>query len=177
MISTQVKHNILKFLLQGYDTNITKTLVTGFTDGFRIPSTITSDPPKHHIENHKSVRDNQGIVQRKLSKENAKHRIAGPFSTDPFTNMVYSPLGLVPKKKSGEFRLIHDLSFPKTNSVNSHILHEFTTVAFQTLDRRVEQLATLGKGAFIAKAYLQDAFRIIPVSPLITDCLVLNFRD
>ena len=165
MISTPVKPNVLQFLLQGYDTNITKTLVTGFTDGFRIPSTITSDPPKHHIENHKSVTDNQGIVQLKLSKEKAKHRIAGPFPSDPFPDMVYSPLGLVPKKTSGEFRLIHDLSFPKPNSVNSHILPESITVAFQTLDHCVEQLATLGKGAFIAKANLQDAFRIIPVSP------------
>ena len=108
-------------MLQGYDTNITNTLVTGFTDGFRIPSTITSHPHKHNFENHKSVRDNQGIVQRKLSKEKAKHRIAGPFTSNPFPNMVYSTLGLVPKKESGEFRLIHDLSFPKTNSVNSHI--------------------------------------------------------
>ena len=89
MIWTTVKPNFLQFMLQGYDTNITKTLVTGFTVGFRIPSTITSDPPKHHIENHKSVRDNQGILQRKLSKEKAKHRIAGPFSSDPFPNMVY----------------------------------------------------------------------------------------
>ena len=105
-------------------------------------------------------------MQRKLGKEKAKHRIARPFSSDPFTNMVYSPLGLVPKKESGECRLIHDMSFPKINSVNSHILPEFTTVAFQTLDLCVEQLATLGKGAFIAKADLQDAFRIISVSPL-----------
>ena len=152
--------------MQGYDTNITNTLVIGFTEGFRILFTITSDPPKHHIENNKSVRDNQGIVQRKLSNEKAKHRIAGPFYPDPFPNMVYSPLGFVPKKESGEFRLIHDLSFPKTNSVNLHIQPEFSTVAFQTLDHCVEQLATLGKGAFIAKADLQDAFRIIPVSHL-----------
>ena len=77
-----------------------------------------------------------------------------------------SPLGLVSKKETGVFRLIHDLSFPKTNSVNSHILPEFTTVAFQMLDHCVEQLAMAGKGAFTAKADIQDAFRIIPVSPL-----------
>ena len=81
--------------------------------------------------------------------------------------MVYSPLGLVPKKEQGEFRVIHDLSFPKTNSVNSHILPEFTAVTFQMLDHCVEQLVSLlGKGAYIAKADFQDAFRIIPVSPV-----------
>ena len=88
--------------------------------------------------------------------------------------MVYSPLGLVPKKEQGEFRLIHDLSFPKTNSVNSHILPEFTAVTFQMLDHCVEQLVSLGKGAYIAKADLQDAFRIIPVSPL--DYRLLGFK-
>ena len=141
--------------MQGYDRNITNTLVTSFIDSFRIPSTTTSDPRKDHIENNKSVRDNQGNVQRKLSKEKAKHRIAGPFSSDLFPNMLYSPLGLVPKKESGEFRLIRDLSFPRTNSVNSHILPEFITVAFETLDYCIEQLAFLGK------ADLQNAFRIM----------------
>ena len=88
--------------------------------------------------------------------------------------MVYSLLGLVPKKEQREFRLIHDLSFPKTNSVNSHILPEFTAVTFQMLDHCVEQLVSLGKGADIAKADLQDAFRIIPVSPL--DYRLLGFK-
>ena len=131
-----------------------------------------SDPPKHEYENQRSVRDNLDIVQQKLNKEKA-HRIAGPFVSDPFPNMVYSPLGLVPKKEQGEFRLIHELSFPKTNSVNSHILPEFTAVTFQMLDHCVEQLVSLGKGAFIAKADLQDAFCIIPVSSL--DYRLLGF--
>ena len=90
---------------------------------FRIPSTITSAPPKHHFENHKSVRDNEGIVQRKLNKEKAKHRIAGPFTSDPFPNMVYSPLGLVPKEESSEFRLIHDMSFPKPSPKPTYKMH------------------------------------------------------
>ena len=87
-----------------------------------------------------------------------------------------SPLGLVSKKESGVFRLIHDLSFPKTNSVNSHILPEFTTVAFQMLDHCVEKLAMVGKGASTAKADIQDAFRIIPVSPLDYRLVGLKFQ-
>ena len=50
-------------------------------------------------------------------------------------------------------------------------------MAFQMRDHCVEQLAKLAKSAFIAKSDLKDAFRIIPVSPLITDCLVSNVRD
>ena len=44
-------------------------LVTGFTDGFRMPSSIPSDPPKHEYENHRSVRDNLDNVQQKLNKD------------------------------------------------------------------------------------------------------------
>ena len=66
------------------------------------------------------------------------------------------------------------ISFSRTNYINSHILPEFTTVTFQLLDDCVEQLVVLGKGAFIAKADLQDAFHIIPVSPL--DNRLLDFK-
>ena len=174
VLPTQVKPNVLTLLLQGYYKNLTNALVTCFTDGFRIPSSIPSDPPKHEYENHRSVRDNLDIVQQKLNKEKVKHRIAGPFVSDPFPNMVYSPLGLVPKREQWEFRLIHDLSFPKTNTVYSHTLPEFTAVTFKMLDHCVEQLLSLGKGAYIAKADLQGAFRIIPVSPL--DYKLLGFK-
>ena len=116
-------------------------------------------------------------MQRKLNKEKANTQNFMPVTPDPFPNMVYSSLVLVPKKESGEFRLIHDLSFPKTNSVNSHILSRLTIVVFKMLDYSVEQLAKLRNDAFIAKADLRESFRIIPVSPLIIDSLVSNFRD
>ena len=129
----------MSLLLQGYDKKLTDTLVAGFNHGFCIPSSIPSDPYKHDYENHRSVRDNVDIMQY---KEKAKQRFAGPFASDPFPNMVFSPLGLIPKKEHGEFRLIHDISFPKANSVNSHILPEFITVTFQMLDHCVEQLVS-----------------------------------
>ena len=66
------------------------------------------------------------------------------------------------------------LASPEQILFKSHILPEFTTVAFQMLDDCVEQLVVLGKGVFIAKADLQDAFRIIPVSPL--DYRLLGFK-
>lgn len=174
VLPTPVKPKVLSLLLQGYDKKLTDILVSGFTEGFHIPSSIPTDPPKHDYENHRSVRENLDIVQQKLKKEKDKHRIAGPFACDPLPNMVYSPLGLIPKKAQGEFRLIHDLSFPKSNSVNSHISPEFTAVTFQMLDHCIEQLLLLGKGAYIAKADLQDAFRIIPVFPL--DYRLLGFK-
>ena len=54
----------------------------------------------------------------KLIQEVKAGRIAGPFDTPPFNIFCASPLGVVPKKIPGEFRLIHHLSFPRGVSVN-----------------------------------------------------------
>ena len=101
-------------------------------------------------------------------------RIAGPFQSHPMPDMVFSPLGLVPKKGSSEFRLIHDLSFPLLNSVNSHIPVERSTVVFEDLDHCLSIIRRLGRGTLVAKADLQDAFRIIPIAP--QDHRLLGFR-
>lgn len=52
-------------------------------------------------------------MKRFCTKESLRaNRIAGPFTQPPFPNIQVSPLGLVPKKSPGEFRLIHHLSYP-----------------------------------------------------------------
>jgi hypothetical protein len=83
--------------------------------------------------NHRSARDNPDIVEAKLDKEIHKGRIKGPFDVRPFKTFVCSPLGLVPKKEAGQFRLIHDVPYPRGNSVNSCIPPEFTLFSTNTL--------------------------------------------
>ena len=110
VLPTLVKHSVLECMLQGYDCRSKTSLILGFESGFRINSSIDTDPRKGLYENHKSVNDNLSIVQTKLDKEKALGRIAGPYQNPPLSNMVFSPLCLVPKKEPGDFRLIHDLS-------------------------------------------------------------------
>ena len=88
--------------------------------------------------------------------------------------MVFSHLGLVTKKEPGEFRLIHDLNYPKENSVNYHIAPEFSPVSFNMLDDCIRIMWELGKGCLVVKADIKDAFRIIPISPL--DYRLLGFK-
>ena len=64
-------------------------------------------------QNLKSAKDNPTSVTEKLSKE-----LTAPF--DPFR---VSPLGIIPKKSPGEFRLIHHLSlsiWPKMLRTKRH---------------------------------------------------------
>jgi hypothetical protein len=53
-------------------------------------------------KNHKSAIENPAKVYEKLAKESLLNRIAGPFKTPPFKNLVCSPLGLVPKNVFGK---------------------------------------------------------------------------
>jgi hypothetical protein len=148
-------------------------LVKGLREGFRLRSTIPTDPIKNGYTNHISASSNPSIVSKKLSVELALGRIAGPFSVKPFPNFVISPLGLVPKKEEGAYRLIHDLSFPKDFSVNSHIDPSFTSVRYELMDKCIAHIMSIGQGCLIAKADLKDAFRLLPVAP--SDFRLLGF--
>ena len=79
---------------------------------------------------------------------------------------MVSPLGLVPKKEAGAFRLIHDLSFPKGYSINFGFIRQCCSVAYEDFDYFVSMLALVGQGCYIAKADIESAFRIIPIHPL-----------
>ena len=110
-LPTPVNPHRLAVYLDGYSPALLQHLIDGFTLGFRIPSTITSNPPKSNYTNHPSALQQSHIVTSKINKELELKRISGPHHK-PLPNMVISPLGLVPKKEPGHYRLIHDLSFP-----------------------------------------------------------------
>ena len=164
-------------MLQGYDCKSKTALILGFKSGFRINSSIDTDPRKGLYENHKSVNDNLSFVQTKLDKEKALGSIAGPYKNPLLSSMVFSPLGLVPKKEPGDFRLIHDLGYPKENSVNSHIAPEFSSVSFEMRDDCIRIMLELGKGCLEDKADVNDAFRIIPISPIDYRLLGFKFKE
>ena len=83
----------------------------------------------------------------------------------PFSVFRVSPLGLVPKKTEGEFRLIHHLSFPKGTSLNDGIPPEHTSVSYATVEDAIRFIKTVGPGCFLAKTDIKNAFRIIPIRP------------
>jgi len=93
-----------------------------------------------------NARENPSVVNLKLKKEMSKLRISGPFDASP----AWFPLGLVPKKELGQFRLIHDLSYPK-----------FTSVTYQNIESVVELVQFYGSKCQMAKCDIQDAFFLL----------------
>ena len=138
-------------------------MVKGFTEGF--PLNYCGSLSGLSAQNHASARQNPDAVNEDLAAEIHKGRIAGPFDGKPFPEFFCSPLAVV-AKKDGKFRRIHDLSFPKDgDSVNAGIPREYATVQYETLDCVISAVVRAGRGAMIAKADIEKAFRIIPISP------------
>lgn len=116
----------------------------------------------------------EAVVRQKISKEVQAGRVVGPFASLPLPNLQVSPLGLVPKKVPGEFRLIHHLSFPEGSSVNDRIPAELCSVRYTSVDQAVSMVRSCGKGALMAKADIESAFRLLPVHP--QDFCLLGFQ-
>lgn len=105
--------------------------------------------------------ENLEAVDFELLKELSAHRLAGPFSVPPFETFHVSPLGIVPKKTPGEYRLIHHLSFPAGASVNDGISSEDSSVHYATIQDAIKFLKSVRKIVFSQKTDI----RIIPVHP------------
>ena len=158
-----IKRDVLTSYLMHYDEQESTILLTGFTLGL----SLHCDGPHYSRTsgNHRSALQAASIVDRKLLHELSLGRIAGPFMDPPFNDFQSSPIGLVPKHDHGKFRLIHDLSFPRGDSINFYTSKQFTCVQYETLDQVVSLVQECGQGCFIAKADIKDAFRLIPIKP------------
>ena len=173
-LPTPVKVRNLEIMLEGYDKVILDQLVQGFTVGF--PIHFEGEHSSYEANNLLSARQYPDAVDLKLQKEISANRIAGPFNVPPFPDFRVSPLGVVPKKIPGEFRLIHHLSFPSGSSVNDGISPVDTSVQYARVDDAVRAIKATGRHCFLAKTDIKNAFRIIPIRPLDHHLLGLKWR-
>ena len=150
-------------MLCGYDKFKSEFLINGFKHGFRLYSVI--EDAVLEAPNLLSAKQHPDIVDEKLRKELDANRIAGPFDTPPLNQFTVSPLGIVPKKSPGEYRMIHHLSYPKGSSVNDGISDEYTSVHYASISDAIKCIKNCGVGSFLAKTDIKHAFRIIPIHP------------
>ena len=81
----------------------------------------------------------------------------------PFPNFVDSPMGAI--YKPSKTRVIHDLSWPPDNAVNTYIPSELCSVSYVTVDDAVDVVKKHGRGALMAKIDLANAYKQIGVRP------------
>ena len=162
-------------MLQGYDATSLAYLVHGFTFGFRIGCIGLPRQSSNGVGNLTSAYDFPEVIDTKLAKDLSLGRIIGPYAEPP-TNPQFrvSPLGVVPKKTPGEYRMIHHLSYPEGSSVNDFIPKELSSVQYDTIYDAVDFIKHSPTPVFMAKVDIESAFRIIPLYP--ADRPLLGFR-
>ena len=158
-VVTPIKVNILASYLGNYSQYA--YLVEGFTFGFRLG--YSGQRQFCVFPNMSTCQQCKDVISQKIKAEVALGRLKGPFQNPPFKNMQISPIGCVPKKSTGDFRLIHHLSYPFGTSINDGISSELSTVSYCSFDDAIDALLKLGKGALMCKTDIESAFRLIPV--------------
>ena len=150
------------------DSQVVQFIKYGFLLGHDGKTGTTTIP-----KNHTGGRFYPEEMQRILHKEVSLDVSIGPFKTSPFrrTETFLSPLNSIPKKESGERRLILDLSFPEGNSINDGIdkdwyLGEFQKLTLPSVDKLAERIMHLGAGCKVWKIDLVRAYRQIYLDPV-----------
>eukprot|EP00741_Cyanophora_paradoxa_P007929 tig00000133_g7669.t1 len=161
---TPVRPDRIAAALEGHpDPSLAARLAHGFAHGFplqyRGPSFSAISRPEPSALEHIDV------VRQDVEKEIAMGRVAGPFPSPPLAPFVASPVGAIPKKRSTKWRRIHNLSYPKHRgpSVNSGIDPDELHYQNTKVSRAIELLIQLGRGAEMAKADIESAFRLLAV--------------
>ena len=152
---------MMPFLDTYPDKSAALILKNGFSEGFRLG--YNRDRKQRDSPNLKSVKQDPAKAIGKIKKEVDLGRIAGPFHSRPLPNLIVSPIGLAPKAEPGKFRLIQHLSFPDGDSINDGIDRAMCTVHYTHFDVAIQLVISAGKGALMAKADIQSAFRLLPV--------------
>jgi len=108
-------------------------------------------------KNHLSSRDNEDLIFKKIVTDLALGRIQTTNS------VVTLPLGLVPKADGG-FRRIYNLSLPEGSLVNDLIDLAWAILHYTRVETILAYIITAGRGYYLVKRDIKDAFRIMPVS-------------
>ena len=162
-LPTPINHHKLERWLQDYDSVEQSYLINGFKNGFDIG--FQQSVSNISVPNHNSAISHPDIVKDYITSELNANRIEGPHRNIPFPTFQVSPLGVVPKKTPGEFRIIHDLSVPESLSINEGIPKKAAHVQYASIEDAVRLVKASGVGSFMAKTDIKKAYRIIPIKP------------
>ncbi|XP_077862951.1 uncharacterized protein LOC144345239 [Saccoglossus kowalevskii] len=147
------------------DKKLIEKLLTWIKEG--VPIGYQGQRPQTPLlsKNWNSALNAKAAITKKHLDEVAKGYKAGPMPEPPSSSFVSSPLGARPKKNSGKYRIIHDLSWPPGQSINDGICKEQYTYTYTSTATVIEHILRSGKGSLLAKVDLEDGFYQIPVRP------------
>lgn len=148
-------------LLHHPDREFVSYILLGIKEGFRIGFNRTC--PLRDAGSNMPNRNPEVIVAY-LEREVALGRMLS--CPADIQGVHVSPMGIIPKRnKPGKWRMIVDLSSPPGGSLNDGIGSEQSSLSYTTIDHLSTLILDVGKGAFLVKADIKEAYRMIPVHP------------
>ncbi|XP_027136074.1 uncharacterized protein LOC113746034 [Larimichthys crocea] len=160
-------HALSSALINHPDRQFVNYLIQGFTHGFHPGLYVTPDS-SFSCHNLQSAISDPDTVDRLLAKEVTETFMIGPFSSPPFPSFRISPIGIATRKYSGKKRLIIDLSSPHGStvpSINSLIPSPDFSMQYSTINHAISLIRAAGRGAWLAKADITSAFKVLPIHP------------
>ena len=164
---TPLRYQALQEALRSHpDPEFTSFILRGLRDGFRIGFAHQSQRLRATDRNHPSSLANPTSVNAFIAAELDAGRLQGPVAASAKPLLHTSPIGLVPKGHTmNRWRMIVDLSFPATASVNDGIKADLCSLRYATLDDALQLVSLLGRDSKLVKIDLKDAYRMIPIHP------------
>lgn len=147
-------------------------VVEGIKESFRVGLDYSSRKCRWAGKNMGSAIEYPEVMREYLAKEYAEGRVLGPLPMHAISGVQVSRFGVIPKGKTGKWRLIVDLSSPDGASVNNGINLNLCSLMYVSVDDAVRAVVRAGRGAFLAKADIKQAYRMVPVHP--SDRLLLG---
>ncbi len=149
------------------DPHFTKYILSGLSHGFH-PSVGNLPSESLICPNLQSALTEPETVDILIKKEIEANFMIGPFPVPPFNIFRVSPIGVATRKCSGKKRLIIDLSSPHNSpfpSINSLIPLEEFSLHYHDIDQAITLIKDAGRGAWLAKADITSAFKVMPIHP------------
>ncbi|XP_070549868.1 uncharacterized protein [Ptychodera flava] len=160
--------SLIEHLAPHPDRNFVNALISGLQDGFH--TGVRNAPSSTFIgRNLLSARSQPQTVSELIDLKYAKGIYSARLSSHPLLTSAVVLSVSAEKKYSAKKRLIVDLSSPRndpvTSSINELIDKEEFSLSYVKLDDAIASILRLGKGSWLCKTDIVDAFKLIPIHP------------
>ena len=150
----------------------------GLSQGFRIGYSTATNKLISRRKNHPSSQEQAAAVDERILSELTAGRLFGPLPPPQNVLVHVSPLGVVPKPhQPDKWRMITDLSCPRSSSVNDGISPDLCSLRYASVDDAISIVRRLGSKTLLIKLDIKDAYRIVPVHPADYHLLGISWRD
>ena len=160
------------------DQRLRSYLVQCIKEGFRMGFTgMVKGIGQCSVSNMPSTKERPKVIDDYLAEECSKGRVLGPLKQELFPQVHPNRFGVIPKGRSGRWRLIVDLSFPGGESVNDGIGGLVCSLSYVGIGEAVRGIVARGRGSQLAKVDIHSAYRNVPVHPEDRWLLGMVWRD